>query len=483
MLTPDQAIRPGLAVLKSNQYAEAIDQLELFCQLYPDGESVYYLQAQMGLVKAYHATGQTQQAIALLRQLGDSSNPKVTAWVKQTLPKLTPASAPTTTTNTAENVADLSQYLTQRQQLTPTQTPLRVAGAIASELPGVQIQPSGSMQPPSPTLGSTSDATPTSNVELKTLTMFHRHYQQDLQTILAKFEQRRRQIVWTVAIIQVVLLALGISIIAVGVPGLWGFVLGGYAIASGTIYRQIIKPYRHEFKHKVIRKIVEFVDPNGSFIYSFKPNQQSNYNAFLSSRLYANRPPDRFSEEDCVSGTLGQTHIFFSEIHAERKTKDSDGHRKYTTLFQGLFFQANFNKSFKGTTFIFPDLAERLLGGFGKALQAKKSRHGELIKLEDPEFERLFAVYGSDQIEARYILSTSLMQRLIDLRKKVNQEIFVAFVANQIYIGISSSQDLFEPRVFRSMLEFAPAHEYFETLQMMLGIVDDLNLNLRIWNA
>ena len=34
----------------------------------------------------------------------------------------------------------------------------------------------------------------------------------------------------------------------------------------------------------------------------------------------------------------------------------------------------------------------------------------QLIKLEDPEFEKLFAVYGDDQIEARYILTPALMQ-------------------------------------------------------------------------
>ena len=41
-----------------------------------------------------------------------------------------------------------------------------------------------------------------------------------------------------------------------------------------------------------------------------------------------------------------------------------------------------------------------------------------LVKLEDPEFEKHFVVSGEDQVEARYILSTCLMQRLTDFRNK-----------------------------------------------------------------
>jgi hypothetical protein len=111
-----------------------------------------------------------------------------------------------------------------------------------------------------------------------------------------------------------------------------------------------------------------------------------------------------------------------------------------------------------------------------------KQHANELIKLEDPEFERLFAVYGTDQIEARYILSTSLMQRLVELQKKVQRELRVSFVDDNVYIAISSkNKNLFEPRIFRSLVNFQPILEYFETLQMMIGIVEDLNLNRRIW--
>ena len=129
-----------------------------------------------------------------------------------------------------------------------------------------------------------------------------------------------------------------------------------------------------------------------------------------------------------------------------------------------------------------PDTAEKLFGKFGQKLQAMNFLRGKLIKLEDPEFERLFAVYGNNQIEARYILSTSLMERITTFKKKTGQKIYLSFVGSKVYVAISFTKSLFEPRIFNTLLDFGPVREYFEDLQLAIGIVEDLNLNTRIWS-
>ena len=105
----------------------------------------------------------------------------------------------------------------------------------------------------------------------------------------------------------------------------------------------------------------------------------------------------------------------------------------------------------------------------------------QLVKLEDPEFEKHFVVYSKDQIEARYILSTSLMRRIVDFKKKTKKDIHLSFVGSKVYVAISYVRDLFEPRVFQTLLSFEPIQQYFEDLSLAIGIVDDLNLNTRIW--
>jgi hypothetical protein len=48
---------------------------------------------------------------------------------------------------------------------------------------------------------------------------------------------------------------------------------------------------------------------------------------------------------------------------------------------------------------------------------------------------------------------------------------------------IEYPEEIFEPKLFKSMLSLAPMREYFENIQLMLGIVEDLNLNKRIWRV
>ena len=143
--------------------------------------------------------------------------------------------------------------------------------------------------------------------------------------------------------------------------------------------------------------------------------------------------------------------------------------------FNGLFFEASFPKNFRGQTFLMTNnLISIKLHDFG---QSDK----DLVRLEDREFNRIFSVYSTDQVEARYILSTNLMRSLIDFYYKVKKPIKISFNQGNIYIAIAYDYDIFEPRLFKSMLSFAPLKEYFETLQFMLNIVQELNLNRQIW--
>lgn len=143
-------------------------------------------------------------------------------------------------------------------------------------------------------------------------------------------------------------------------------------------------------------------------------------------------------------------------------------------VFRGLFFQARFNKNFQSKTIITPHLANANI----HALKVSKTKQ---VKLEDPEFSKLFIVYGDDQVEARYILSTNLMTKLTAFRKKARRNTYISFVDNMIYFAVEYQEDLFEPRLFQKMLSFTPLREFFEAIDLMVSIVRDLNLDQRIW--
>jgi hypothetical protein len=246
----------------------------------------------------------------------------------------------------------------------------------------------------------------------------------------------------------------------------------------GVVYSKTIRSYRADFKNRIIEKIIKFVSKDLTYL----KDSRIPLGTFKSSMLFQ-RKPDIYTGDDYVKGRIGSTNIEFSEIHAQYETHDKNGRHRHT-LFKGIFFAADFNKNFKGYTIVLPDTAQKLLGGLGQALQKMAGiiRPGELIKLEDPEFERYFVVYGSDQVEARYILSTSLMQRILDFRKKTAKIIRLSFVGTKIYAAVSYKKNLFEPTVLKSLVDFDLIKGYLDDLDLAVGIVEDLNLNTRIWS-
>jgi hypothetical protein len=251
-------------------------------------------------------------------------------------------------------------------------------------------------------------------------------------------------------------------------------------IAAGIAYSSKAQEYRSTYKMLIVDRVVQIV---GSELRYWPKNHisESDYDA---SRLF--RSADRFNGEDLVQGRVGATQLQFSEIHAEYKTTNSKGQTSWHTIFRGVLFIADFNKHFHGTTTVKPDNAERLLGRFGQSLQAFGDQidfdNRQLVKLEDPEFEKMFAVSSTDQIEARYILSPSMMRRLLDLRTRHGCDVHVAFIANHIYLALSQNSDLFEPPSMRTPLTVDAVRRIIADLQSVLCIVEELDLNTRIWS-
>ena len=251
-------------------------------------------------------------------------------------------------------------------------------------------------------------------------------------------------------------------------------------ILAGFRTSSIHGNFTTRFKPAVLAPLVRAYDPS----FAYNPNAGISRQEFEATRLFRNRI-DRYSCEDLVEGRLGQTDLRFSEVHAQYKTetRDSKGNRKtrWHTLFKGLLFKADFNKHFSGTTFVLPDTAEKTFGAFGQTLQSWGSSHGELVRMEDPEFERAFVVYGSSQEEARYILSPALMARILDFHRRSGLSLHLGFLDASVVVGISMSRAFFEPSLDKSLLEPGALAEFWAELDLAAGLVDELNLNNRIW--
>ncbi len=247
-----------------------------------------------------------------------------------------------------------------------------------------------------------------------------------------------------------------------------------------TIYQKAKDQYVKNFKQQVISGMVKQVNEK----LTYEPEFSISTGEYAGSQIF-NQRIDRFKGGDLISGQLEKTSIRFSELWHEEKhvSTDSKGRRteSWVTIFKGIFFIADFNKDFTGKLFVLPDSGIDFLG-IGKWMDKVIESRGQAIDLEDPVFEKYFKCYGSNQVESRYILSTSLMKRLTDFREKVKIKIYVSFIASKVFIAIPLSKDLFEPNVFSTGMKDDYLQEYFYYLTLVTGIVDDLNLNTRIWS-
>ncbi|MDQ1264806.1 MAG: hypothetical protein QG559_1807 [Campylobacterota bacterium] len=301
-------------------------------------------------------------------------------------------------------------------------------------------------------------------------------YYKNLFPTLQKLENDRKNLKHRIVFVAVTMTAFFIFL-AYSLGNFYEFILFAYIALGGILYKYLVHDYTHEFKMSVIKPLVHAID--STLLYSSTTHISEYF--FQHSKLFSE--PDKLSGNDYVKGQIDGINIQFSDLHAQKKNQNSKGRDTWSTIFQGLFIVADFNKHFKGETIVLPDTAQSTFGDLiGHWLQSNNAARDELVKMDDPAFEKEFVVYSSDQIEARYILSHSLMKKLLDFKHKSKQSVYISFIGTHIYIAISYDRDLFEPSVFHSLLDYKVAMEYVKTLHLAIGVVEELKLNQKLWS-
>jgi len=244
-----------------------------------------------------------------------------------------------------------------------------------------------------------------------------------------------------------------------------------------------LKFYR-TYKIKVIPEILTSSGINATYYSDKTVNRQD----FIQSKLFDVHIIHRFQGGDLIEGKIDDIKFSMSylKVFDKQIKKTSDGTSTVIKeIFNGIFFVSNFNKNFKGECYIFPDVSREFLGSvIGEMTNEKIKRRGKnLVKLEDPEFEKEFAVYSSDQIEARTILTPAFMERINELRIQFFDSLKISFIENKIYIAILSDRNLFDPTVFKKLDSPVVFNNYAKQIQSLISISKELKLHVRLWDA
>lgn len=158
----------------------------------------------------------------------------------------------------------------------------------------------------------------------------------------------------------------------------------------------------------------------------------------------------------------------------------STGNGKYRHIvFDGVFVVLNMNKSFSGRTVI---KQKEFLDSEPVDLGLKPFEHLNEIKLEDVEFNKTYKVYSTDEVEARYLITPSFMERLKRMKVAFSADnVRCAFFDKYLIIGLATTKDLFSIASIKKPMN--DSKQYFQMFEEMLSIIkliDHFKLNQKI---
>jgi hypothetical protein len=146
------------------------------------------------------------------------------------------------------------------------------------------------------------------------------------------------------------------------------------------------------------------------------------------------------------------------------------------SAFRGLFADAQLEKRIDGSVVVLPDHLESRLDYLAKNIQALKNVNGnKLVLLEDVECERYFAVYASDEITERYVLTPAMMMRMTELKRKYNRDIMLSFSGNNFYFAVAMPEG-FLTLGNASLTSGEALKDLYDNFVAAQGILNDLKL-------
>lgn len=323
---------------------------------------------------------------------------------------------------------------------------------------------------------------------------FEAHYLRHIKPKEAEFEIHRRKLLKQynsrlkiVSIIGVVVIILGVLAHLGGLVNLSPFntnedlaeniklwillaaIAGGYYWVSAPS-----RCYTSKVKGEIFPEIFKFFGK--SFTYTEKASV--NLKELGSNSDILPKFTDHESS-DHVKGRISDVDIeLFEATLIERIVKRRNGKRetKSKIRFQGVMIMLSMNKNFSGKTLVRQDK-----GAIMNAFKGKFSEKYDNVQLEDPVFEKEFETYSSDQVEARYLLTPTFMERLLSLSGIFDGTSECSFFDNKLLIKIETEKDFFKVSSLRKPVNFTyDINLILKEMKNVLSIIKILQLDKRL---
>jgi len=182
------------------------------------------------------------------------------------------------------------------------------------------------------------------------------------------------------------------------------------------------------------------------------------YDSFLSLHLLPN--PEDKSFQDLFSGRHGGVDFQLCQA-----TLSQGSGKSRHVVFRGQVLRITTARRLLGTTVILRDSG--WLDRFECPAGLAK------VGLEDPQFERVFEVFGSDQVEAREILTQTFMEELMALEQSyAGQHLRCGFVGPEVLIAVEGPLRFDVGSMFTTLIDRARVEGIANDIEAVFKLID-----------
>ncbi|SDM03266.1 DUF3137 domain-containing protein [Maricaulis salignorans] len=241
-------------------------------------------------------------------------------------------------------------------------------------------------------------------------------------------------------------------------------------VAGMLIGGRRMERLRKTIKAELNTKIAEVCQLN----YALAPSEPARFATFRAYGLLPSYTRCRF--EDHFSGERLGCDFELYEAHLEERRRSGKS-THWVTVFRGVLIRINFPRKVEGVTVITRDAGIfNGLAALGRSFGSKKL---ERVALVDPEFEKAFEVYGTDQVLARYMLDPAFMERLVRLEKALKgKNVRAAFDEHsgegELLIAAETGNQFEAGSMFKPLADEARIKTIIDDLTRVIDIIENL---------
>ena len=224
-----------------------------------------------------------------------------------------------------------------------------------------------------------------------------------------------------------------------------------------------LNAFRKLFKNELVMTLLKEQFEN----VRYQPNDSISIARINDTKMI--KRPDRFKGEDYISGTYKGVNFEVSDVDLKERveTRDSKGnvHVSYQTYFKGRWYIYQFERMFKDEL--------KIIEGNGFQMSKKG-----LIKIdtESIEFNKKFTIFASNQEYGFYHITSSMIEKLLELEKLHKGSILYCFKNNELHIGVNDRRDYMELKI-KTPINLEALKDFQADIDLIAAIVNELRLN------